>query len=77
MYKKEMINRIIYSCICMSFIVGIIGIYEYLVGTGLSHKGEFESVIRVASTLENSNNLGAFFCFDDFSIYNFSYQRKR
>ncbi|EPY2307967.1 TPA: O-antigen ligase family protein [Clostridium botulinum] len=61
MYKKEMINRIIYSCICMSFIVGIIGIYEYLVGMGLSHKGEFQSVIRVASTLENSNNLGAFF----------------
>ncbi|APQ97010.1 O-antigen ligase family protein [Clostridium botulinum] len=61
MYKKEMINRIIYSCIGMSIIIGIVGIYEYLVGMGLNHKGEFESVIRVASTLENSNNLGSFF----------------
>ncbi|EJO5349221.1 O-antigen ligase family protein [Clostridium botulinum] len=60
-YKKEMINRVIYSCIGMSFIIGVVSIYQYLSGSGTEHYGSIESVLRVASTMENSNNLGAFF----------------
>ena len=56
-----MIDRIIYSCICMSIIIGVVGIYQYLTGSGIEHYGSIESVLRVASTMENANNLGAFF----------------
>jgi len=61
MYKKEMIDKIIYSSISVSLIIGIIGIYEYFNGLGLQQSGKFGSIIRVSSTIENSNNLGAFF----------------
>lgn len=59
-YKKKYLDKIIYSYIFTSIIVGFIGIYEYLKGIGLTHKGEFSTVVRCVSTLENSNNLGGF-----------------
>ncbi|MCW6112135.1 O-antigen ligase family protein [Clostridium sporogenes] len=61
MYKKEMIDRIIYSAITVSLIIGTIGVYEYFNGIGLHQSGEFGPIIRISSTIENSNNLGAFF----------------
>lgn len=61
MHKKYMLYKIIYSSIFVSIIIGVIGIYEYAKGIGLQHTGSMETVNRVASTLENSNNLGAFF----------------
>ncbi|ABS35131.1 O-antigen ligase family protein [Clostridium botulinum] len=76
-YKKKYLDKIIYSYIFTSIIVGFIGIYEYLKGIGLTHKGEFSTVVRCVSTLENSNNLGGFFIMIVFPMMVLSFKEKQ
>ncbi|ENK1243083.1 O-antigen ligase family protein [Clostridium sporogenes] len=58
---KKMINRIMYSSIASAMVISIIGIAQYCLGKGIKYYGGGEAVSRIVSTLENSNNLGAFF----------------
>ncbi|EJE7233677.1 O-antigen ligase family protein [Clostridium sporogenes] len=76
-YKKKNLDKIIYSYIFTSIIVGVIGICEYLKGVGLTHKGEFSTVVRCVSTLENSNNLGGFFIMIVFPMMVLSFKEKQ
>ncbi|MGO5074101.1 O-antigen ligase family protein [Clostridium sporogenes] len=76
-YKKKYLDKIIYSYIFTSIIIGFIGIYEYLKGIGFTHKGEFSTVVRCVSTLENSNNLGAFFIMIVFPMIVLSFKEKQ
>ncbi|WP_125152718.1 O-antigen ligase family protein [Clostridium rectalis] len=59
--ERKMINRIMYSSIASAVIIGIIGIMQYCLGKGIKYYGGSEAVSRIISTMENSNNLGAFF----------------
>ncbi len=71
-----MINRIMYSSIASAMVIAIIGIAQYCLGKGIKYYGGGEAVSRIVSTLENSNNLGAFFVFIYFPIYHIIYKRK-
>lgn len=59
--ERKMINRIMYSSIASAVIIAIMGIMQYCLGKGIKYYGGSEAVSRIVSTLENSNNLGAFF----------------
>lgn len=61
MNNKKYLDGIIYSTTITFIIVGLVGIYQYFKGVGLTHIGKYDVVQRITSTLENSNNLGAFF----------------
>lgn len=60
-FERKMINKIIYSSIASAVVIAIIGIMQYCLGKGIKYYGGNEAVSRIVSTLENSNNLGAFF----------------
>lgn len=55
-YRKKVIS--IY--LIVSAIVGIVGLYQYFKGIGIIQSTEFGNILRVSSTIENSNNLGAY-----------------
>ncbi|WP_138206589.1 O-antigen ligase family protein [Haloimpatiens lingqiaonensis] len=59
--KKKYLDGIIYSTTITCIIVGLVGIYQYFQGLGLKHVGKYDVVQRITSTIENSNNLGAYF----------------
>lgn len=59
--KKEYLNRIIYSVCFSSILVGGVGIYKYLKEIYIHSLKHINYYVRIASTMENSNNLGAFF----------------
>lgn len=69
MNSKYVLDKIMISIIISSSIVGIIGIFEYFKGIGINSMNGFNTVLRVSSTLENSNNLGAFFILITFPIF--------
>ncbi|MBV4425403.1 O-antigen ligase family protein [Clostridium tyrobutyricum] len=59
--KRKFLKGILLSYICVSLIIGVVGIFDYINGIGIVQAGEGVQRIRIASTLENSNNLGAYF----------------
>ncbi|CAB1251617.1 Membrane protein [Clostridiaceae bacterium BL-3] len=60
-FEKKFLKGILYCYIFISVVVGIIGIWDYASGIGVIQAGESVSRLRISSTLENSNNLGAYF----------------
>lgn len=64
--KEKIYRYILKSYMLSSFVVGIYGAYQYLMGTGLITNTKFGSGIRISSFMENSNNLGMYFVFASF-----------
>ncbi|MFX0548032.1 O-antigen ligase family protein [Hathewaya histolytica] len=58
-YKEKSLNMILNSITCTLLIIDIIGILEYIKGVGTIQNDVSGTFIRISSTLENSNNLGA------------------
>lgn len=61
--NTKIYDYILKSYILTVFISAVIGILYDIIGIGLVEKGSLGSEIRVASVLENSNNMGMFFVF--------------
>jgi O-antigen ligase len=59
--EKIILDKILKLYIAVSMIIGTIGIIQSFEGLGYVSKSEFVNLNRVASTLENANNLGVFF----------------
>ncbi|MFL0246905.1 O-antigen ligase family protein [Candidatus Clostridium stratigraminis] len=59
--EKKVLDKILKLYIFVSMLIGLIGISQSLEGLGTISKGRFINLNRVASTLENANNLGVFF----------------
>ncbi|MBP2032460.1 O-antigen ligase [Clostridium algifaecis] len=64
----KLFQKLIKVYLLLSSLVGIIGIFDFISGIGTIQKNGLTSELRVASTLENSNNLGAFFVFAIFPM---------
>lgn len=58
-HSKNILNRILNIVTLSLFLVDLIGVFEYLKGMGTIQSSGASSFLRIASTLENSNNLGA------------------
>lgn len=58
--EKRIIKNILYVYLTTVSLVGVIGLWEYNFGIGFIQKSEHGVRNRIFSTLENSNNLGAF-----------------
>lgn len=74
---NKLIKKFLYLCITSITLVGIIGIIQYFDGIGILQVSEFTSRIRVASTMENSNNLGAIMVIFLFPLLISFFQEKR
>lgn len=59
--EKKVLDNILKLYIFVSMVIGSIGIIQSFKGLGTISKGRFINLNRVASTLENANNLGVFF----------------
>lgn len=61
--EEKVYKYILKSYMLSSFIIGVFGIYQRLLGIGTLKTSKFGSGIRISSFLENSNNLGMYFVF--------------
>ncbi|OFI05795.1 O-antigen ligase [Clostridium acetireducens DSM 10703] len=59
--SKRIIDNIIRCYISVSLLISFIGVYQYIGGKGFVQKHGSETLVRIVSTLENSNNVGMFF----------------
>lgn len=66
--NKYISNNILKLYIYIVTLVSTIGIFEYILGIGFIQKSEHGIRTRIFSTLENSNNLGAFMLMGFFPI---------
>lgn len=64
----KLFEKTIKIYLLLSSVIGIIGISDFISGIGTIQKNDLTSELRVAATLENSNNLGAFFVFAIFPM---------
>lgn len=58
--EKRILDNVLKLYITIGTIINIIGIIEYFKGVGYIQQSEHGVMVRIFSTLENSNNLGAF-----------------
>lgn len=72
----ELSKKLLQIYLLISVIVGIIGIVDFFSGIGIMQKNGIVSELRVASTLENSNNLGAFFVFAIFPMLTLIFKQR-
>lgn len=58
-YKKSTLDRILNVITGTILIIDVVGIIEYFKGMGIVQGSGSNSFLRIVSTIENSNNLGA------------------
>lgn len=61
--EEKIYKYILKSYMLISFVIGIFGIYQKIMGMGVIKNGDFGREIRIISFMENSNNLGMYFVF--------------
>lgn len=65
-YEEKIYEYILKSYMSASFVIGVYGIYQNIIGRGIVQNSLFGTEIRVYSFMENPNNLGMYFVFTFF-----------